>query len=717
MTNGASAPSGVRFSWRSSIRLKIFLAMGAVAAGAAAAAIVATLLLGGVGDAITEMSGRRMPVLAASLRMAQVASEIAAAAPVLAASRDDKTRHDVMTALRASKERLDDLLLELEANGAEESARELRTLAASVAERITAVDRTVERRLAAERERAEVEAQLRVAKDRFVGHAAPFVDELNFDLTIRIGGLADEQPRNLKRAADALAETELVVYDSAMRALAGVNQAVAILNEAATAEKLSTVDLVRERFRTAISSVERGLKNERLAKSDLANSAAAVIDFGVGYRNLFELREQEIEMAEEALAALEQGRAISAELVAWVGAIAASAETASRAAATAADREIADGVMTVAAIAGASLVFAVLIAWLYVGRRVLSRLDAFAGSMRAIAGGDLAAAIPAARPDEIGTLTVALESFRSAALVARDAARREAETKEAADAERRAAMARLAGEFEASIGLVVRDIGSSSEGLRGAAASMSATAEDTRRQTASAADAVGQAATSVQSVASATTQLAASTGEIARQVGESARIADEASAQAERTDACVKALEAAAQKVGDVVKLINAIAGQTNLLALNATIEAARAGDAGKGFAVVASEVKALATQTEHATGEIAQQIDSIRGATGDTASAIGAIAETIGRLREISSAVSAAVEEQTAATHGIGRDLTVASDGAARVTTMIGGVNEAAARTGDAASGVSDAAASFGRLGEQLAREADRFLASVRQP
>jgi methyl-accepting chemotaxis protein len=713
---GTGGPSGVRFSWRSSIRLKIFLAMGAIAAGAGAAAIVATLLLGGVGDAISEMSGRRMPVLAASLRIAQVASEIAAAAPVLAASKDDKARGEVMAALRASKDRLDGLLLELEANGAEESARELRALAASVAERITAVDRTVERRLAAERERAEVETQLRGAKDRFVGHAAPFVDELNFDLTIRIGALADEPAKNLKGAADALAETELVVYDTAMRALAGVNQAVAILNEAATAENLSTVDLVRERFRTAISAVERGLRHERLAKSDLANSAAAVIDFGLGPRNLFELREQELEMAGEARTALDQGRAISAELVAWVGAIAASAETASRAAASAADREIADGILIVAAIAGASLVFAALIAWLYVGRRVLSRLDAFAHSMRAIAGGDLAVGIPPARPDEIGTLTAALESFRSAALLARDAARREAAAQEAADAEKRAAMARLAGDFETSIGGVVRDIGASSAELERAAGSMSETAEDTRMQTASAAGAVEQAAASVQSVATATTQLAGSTDEIARRVGESARIADEAGMQAERTDACVKALEEAAQKVGDVVKLINAIAGQTNLLALNATIEAARAGDAGKGFAVVAGEVKVLATQTAAATDEIARQIDSIRVATGDTAGAIGAIARTIRQMREIATAVSAAVEEQTAATRGIGRDLEVASDGAARVSTMIGGVNDAAGRTGDAAANVSQVAAQFARLGENLRSEADRFLASVRQ-
>ncbi len=710
-------PAAPAFSWRSSIRLRIFLAMGAIGAGSGIAALVAAFLLANVGDTIGTMTERRMPVLAASLRMAQVASEIAAAAPVLAVVSDADARDELLARLAASKTALEGLFGELEKGGAEKAAGELGGLAGAVWQSIADVDKTAERRVASHRERATLEAQLVAAKERFIGLAVPFVEQRAAGLTTRINGLASLDPAAMGKDARAIAEVDLTVYDQAMKALASINQSVAILNEAVAAETLADLEKIRERFLATADSVFKGLKTAGLSGSDLSNAAGTVVDFGDGYRNLFELREQEIEMDAQARAALERGRAVSAELVARVDAIAAEAQSASRAAAADADAAIDGGMRFVAALVVASLALAAGIAWFYVGRRVLSRLDAFAASMRAIAGGDLAAAIPQARPDEIGTLTVALESFRSAALLARDAARREAETKEAAEAERRAAMARLAGEFEASIGLVVRDIGTSSEGLRGAAASMSATAEDTRRQTASAADAVGQAATSVQSVASATTQLAGSTEEIARRVGESARIADEASAQAERTDACVKALEAAAQKVGDVVKLINAIAGQTNLLALNATIEAARAGDAGKGFAVVASEVKALATQTAKATEEIAQQIDSIRGATGDTASAIGAIAGTIARLREISAAVSAAVEEQTAATHGIGRDLSVASDGAARVTTMIGGVNEAAARTGDAASGVSEAAASFGRLGEQLAREADRFLASVRQP
>jgi methyl-accepting chemotaxis protein len=135
-----------------------------------------------------------------------------------------------------------------------------------------------------------------------------------------------------------------------------------------------------------------------------------------------------------------------------------------------------------------------------------------------------------------------------------------------------------------------------------------------------------EASTNVQSVASATEEMASSVNEISRQVQESARMATEAVSQARITNDRVSELSKAAARIGDVVELINTIAGQTNLLALNATIEAARAGDAGRGFAVVASEVKALAEQTAKATGEIGQQITGIQAATQESVNAIQAI-------------------------------------------------------------------------------------------
>ena len=149
-------------------------------------------------------------------------------------------------------------------------------------------------------------------------------------------------------------------------------------------------------------------------------------------------------------------------------------------------------------------------------------------------------------------------------------------------------------------------------------------------------------------------------------------------------------------RIGDVVELINTIAGQTNLLALNATIEAARAGEAGRGFAVVASEVKALAEQTAKATGEIGQQITGIQGATQESVSAIKEISGTIERLSEIASTIAAAVEEQGAATQEISRNVQQAAHGTQQVSSNITDVQRGASETGSASSQVLSAAQSL---------------------
>jgi methyl-accepting chemotaxis protein len=209
--------------------------------------------------------------------------------------------------------------------------------------------------------------------------------------------------------------------------------------------------------------------------------------------------------------------------------------------------------------------------------------------------------------------------------------------------------------------------------------------------------------------------LSSSVNEISRQVQESARMASEAVGQARNTTDRVSQLSKAAARIGDVVELINTIAGQTNLLALNATIEAARAGEAGRGFAVVASEVKALAEQTAKATGEIGQQISGIQAATQDSVTAIREISGTIEKLSEISSTIAAAVEEQGAATQEISRNVQQAAEGTHQVSSNIVDVQRGANETGSASSQVLTAARSLSGDSSRLKSEVGRFLNSVR--
>jgi methyl-accepting chemotaxis protein len=240
-------------------------------------------------------------------------------------------------------------------------------------------------------------------------------------------------------------------------------------------------------------------------------------------------------------------------------------------------------------------------------------------------------------------------------------------------------------------------------------------ADRSRKLATTVAAASEEASTNVQSVASATEELSSSVSEISRQVQEGARMAGEAVDQARATTERVSELTLAATRIGDVVELINTIAGQTNLLALNATIEAARAGEAGRGFAVVASEVKALAEQTAKATGEIGQHISGIQAATQQSVIAIKGISETIERLSEISSTIAAAVEEQGAATQEISRNVQQAAMGTQQVSSNISDVQRGATETGSASSQVLSAAQTLSTDSSRLKIEVDKFLGTVR--
>jgi methyl-accepting chemotaxis protein len=244
---------------------------------------------------------------------------------------------------------------------------------------------------------------------------------------------------------------------------------------------------------------------------------------------------------------------------------------------------------------------------------------------------------------------------------------------------------------------------------------MSGTAEETNRKSLVVAAASELAFSNVRTVAGATSELAASIQDIGRQAAQSSSVAGKAVEEAQRTDATVQALAAGAQRIGEVVGLINDIASQTNLLALNATIEAARAGEAGKGFAVVASEVKTLANQTAKATDEITGHVTQIRAATNDAVTAIQIIGRTIAEVNQIAASIAAAVEEQTGATQDIAHSIEQAARGTKEVSSNIDGVKQAATDTGAAAAQVLGSAGEVARQSEALSQEVNSFIAGVK--
>ena len=372
-------------------------------------------------------------------------------------------------------------------------------------------------------------------------------------------------------------------------------------------------------------------------------------------------------------------------------------------------------VKSVWALLAIGLAMGFIIAWV-TARAIVRPITGMTGAMQTLAGGDTKIEVPGrGRRDEIGQMAASVEVFRVNMEETEHLRSEQERMKAQAEADRKAALVKVAGEFEASVGGVVRMIAAQATELQASANSLSATAEETNRQSTEVASASEEASANVQTVASAAEELTASIGEINRQVTQSSTIARKAVGQANQTNASVQSLAEAAQGIGDVVKLIADIAGQTNLLALNATIEAARAGEAGKGFAVVAAEVKTLANRTAKATDEIGAKIAEMQGATGTSVTAIAEIGKVIGEIEHIASAIASAVEEQSVTTQEIARNVQQAAAGTTQVSSGITVVSKAASETGSAATQVLSSAGELSKQSETLRAEVDKFLSELK--
>lgn len=353
---------------------------------------------------------------------------------------------------------------------------------------------------------------------------------------------------------------------------------------------------------------------------------------------------------------------------------------------------------------------------LFTARSIATPIQVITATMGKLATGDTSVIVAGVeRTDEIGQMAGAVQVFKDNMIEADRLRSEQAETEKRAVEQRKADMHKLADQFENAVGEIIETVSSSSTELEAAANTLTRTAEHTQELSTIVAAASEEASANVQSVASASEEMASSVNEISRQVQEAARIAGDAVEQAQKTNDRVHALSEAATRIGDVVELINTIAGQTNLLALNATIEAARAGEAGRGFAVVASEVKALAEQTAKATNEISHQVADIQTATQDSVAAIKEISGTIGRISEISSTIASAVEEQGAATQEISRNVQQAAQGTTQVASNITDVQRGASETGTASSQVLGSAQSLSLESNRLKLEVGNFLTTVR--
>jgi methyl-accepting chemotaxis protein len=654
-----------------------------------------------------------------SLRLAKRSAEVAAAAPTVLGAADLRQRDAAVATLTADQRALAEVVDALGVTPAGRQATAgLRQTMGELGANLDQLAAAVGQRLALRDRRIALAQAIRSTADALDKALAPLIDDAEFSVVTGLQGATDAaDPKAVKDQVAEIADKQLGALQAMLDLRADANLALGLLTEAANTPDKDLLPPVHDRFTAASGRIGKALGALQGTPSAgaLAGPVGDLLKHGSGDAGIFELRRQELEASTAGETILGANRKLAGALAASVASLVEHSETAAREAAAGTGRAIARGRVLLIGIAAASLVIALAIVVLYVGRTVVRRLALLRQAMAQIAGNHLDAAIPGGGNDEITEMAAALVVFRNHRHAAREAEQSAAVERERMALQQRAALLTLADGFETSVKTVVTNVTSAAVDMQTTARRMVQVAEETRRQSDPAAAASEQASSNVQSVAAATEELAASISEISRRLTESASVASQAVAQTERATASMHGLMQMARKVGDIVQLIGTIAGQTNLLALNATIEAARAGEAGKGFAVVASEVKSLATQTARATEDIGAQIREIQGATRDAVGATEAISQTIGRISDIAMATAAAVEQQDATTREIARNVQQAAAGTQSASDNIAGVSLAVGETKRAANVVLDSAAELADQARGLSSQVDRFLGGVR--
>jgi methyl-accepting chemotaxis protein len=691
------------------VRGSLFAAFAVIAGMAIVISAGAGIVLGHLGRSMTDLSGRDIPRLAASLQLAAQSTSLASQGPGLLASRTEEALTERAKKMKETQKAALEKLGEITELGADKA------VVAALGETVKNIDDAIKSLDAAARERLEAAAlheklyhELRKSQSAFVAAASPALIDAQTELNsiYAAANFSQDDATKSQRTADQLAEIVFGGNRMAFDMLAGLS-----------ATSSETLEVIEKEFRFAQSRVKSNLVllPKTTAMNALRDAGSKLLAIGDGKSGVFKVRQKELDADDYGQLILEEARKLNVGLGISVKQLVDGVQTATDASTWQARQEISFATIAMLALGGLTLIGSALFVWLYVGRSILRRIGLLQRSMQLLSNGDLDTEIyRTVQRDEIAAMANSLEVFRESMIKAR-ALSADQDKDRVAKAERATRMEARIVEFEAAVRAALDGLQKSANSMQTTAERMSTTADQSSALVSAVASAAEETSANVQTVSSGTEELSSSITEIGRQVVTSAEIAKKAVDEAGQTDATMQGLADNASRISVVVDLIQTIASQTNLLALNATIEAARAGDAGRGFAVVASEVKSLASQTAKATDEIRSQIASMQQVTTSAVSAIRNIGQTIAEINDVTTAIAAAVEEQGAATREIARNIQHAAGGTSEVSSNIVGVSTASAQAGTAAGEVLSASGTLRREADVLRSEIDAFLSNIR--
>ena len=695
---------------RFGIRGSLFAAFAVIAGMAILISVGAGAILGQLGQMMTDLNGRDIPKLTASLELATASESLASQGPMLLASPTADILKERSQRMRDSHKVAVEKLDTIAKLGAD------KTVVASLAESVKNIEDTIRSLGAATQEKIDAGVQhlklydaIRVAADNFVKKAAPSIADAQagMDATLRAVVFSAEDSgeasRIIVQIGNVVGDTNLISSDL-MAALS-----------AGTGEALSPIE---DSFKTAQARVKTNLSALDGAISsipELRKAAEQLLALGDGKNSVFKVRQKEIDTLEYGELILDETRKLNTGLGISVKMLVDKVRVETDAATAKAQTTITLSTQTMLALGALTLIGSALFVWLYVGRSILRRIAQLQKAMQLLSSGDLETQMARSKQqDEITVMADSLEVFRENMINARNMTA-EQDRDRIAKNERAARVETRIHDFEGKVRNALEKLQTAANSMQTTAQDMSSTADRSSALVSAVAAAAEETSVNVQTVSAGTEELTSSIAEISRQVVTSSQIAAKAVSEAGETDATMQGLAESANRISVVIDLIQTIASQTNLLALNATIEAARAGDAGRGFAVVASEVKSLADQTAKATDEIRTQIVAMQQVTSTAVGAIRNIGQTITEINEVSTAIATAVEQQGAATREIARNIQHAAGGTSEVSSNIVGVSDASSQAGVAATDVLGASGELRREADVLRGEIDEFLTSIR--